>query len=83
MRLNDVIKIFNVAVYTSQIKHAGYGTYLSTTVSLAGNNANVRIATMQTLDQTIQRCNVDIHSLCGQLARKFIFTILLSSDIRQ
>ena len=26
MRLNDVIKIFNVAIYTSQIKHAGYGT---------------------------------------------------------
>ena len=30
---------------------------------------------------TIQ--HIDTHSLCGQLGRKFIFTILLSSDIRQ
>ena len=34
MRLNDVIKIFNVAIYTSQIKHAGYGTLTSVYIYL-------------------------------------------------
>ena len=89
MRLNDVIKIFNVAIYTSQIKHAGYGTLARRCLLQRGEVETMQMFPMLALLQcrpgpdTIQRCNVDIHTLCGQLGRKFIFTILLSSDIRQ